>query len=86
MERAVVLCQRECITLDELPDKVKKNGGGLKGSQVPHTLKTSLEDFERSFIANAYSSQEKNKEETARTLGIDLATLYRKLKKYEIGD
>jgi DNA-binding NtrC family response regulator len=85
IERAVVLCQRDCITLDELPDKVKKSGGARE-TQTAHTLRTSVEDFERSFIANAYSSQEKNKEETARTLGIDLATLYRKLKKYGISE
>ena len=31
-----------------------------------------------------YHSHNNNKEETAKVLGVDLATLYRKLKKYGI--
>ncbi|MEK6672299.1 MAG: helix-turn-helix domain-containing protein [Nitrospirota bacterium] len=35
---------------------------------------------------SAYISQDRDKEDTAKMLGIDLATLYRKLKKYGIED
>ncbi|HET6514057.1 MAG TPA: sigma-54 dependent transcriptional regulator [Thermodesulfovibrionales bacterium] len=86
VERAVVLCQGESITLNELPEKLKRNGDAVGGQQGVCSLKTSIEDFEKSLIANTYSSQQKNKEVTAKTLGIDLATLYRKLKKYGIAD
>lgn len=85
IERAVVLCPGEYITPEELPDKLKKNGGTeTPGDGV--SLKASIEEYEKRLIETVYSSRQKNKEETARVLGIDLATLYRKLKKYGIGD
>ncbi|MGD1076124.1 MAG: sigma 54-interacting transcriptional regulator, partial [Thermodesulfovibrionales bacterium] len=86
IERAVVLCPNEQITLNDLPDKLKKHDSVIKGQEGASALKTSIDDFERKLIENAYSSYHKNKEETARMLGIDLATLYRKLKKYGITD
>ncbi|MGD0885840.1 MAG: sigma-54 dependent transcriptional regulator [Thermodesulfovibrionales bacterium] len=86
IERAVVLCPNEQITLNELPDKLKNHDSVIKGQEGVSALKTSIDDFEKKLIENAYSAYHKNKEETARMLGIDLATLYRKLKKYGIAD
>jgi len=86
VERAVVLSPGEMITASELPDKLQRHEGVLKEQQGASALKISIEDFEKSRIENVYSAQHRNKEETARILGIDLATLYRKLKKYGIGE
>lgn len=81
IERAVVLSQGEYITEKELPDKIKRRS--VENNEVS-TLKASLESYEKNLIQGIYASRGRNKEETAKVLGIDLATLYRKLKKYGI--
>lgn len=86
IERAVVLCPGDVITVAELPDKLKKNGGAPPGQPEVSSLKLTLSDYEKTLILNVYHTQNRNKEETARCLGVDLATLYRKLKKYGIED
>ncbi len=86
IERAIVLCPGDVITPEELPEKLKKNGGGASGQQETSSLKLSLSEYEKTLILNVYHAQRRNKEETARVLGVDLATLYRKMKKYGIED
>lgn len=83
IERAVVLSQGEFITERELPERIKKRSS--EHAEVS-TLKASIENYEKNLIQGIYISRGKNKEETAKVLGIDLATLYRKLKKYGIED
>lgn len=83
IERAVVLSQGEFITERELPDRIKKRPAEYGDVS---TLKASMENYEKNLIQGIYISRGKNKEETAKVLGIDLATLYRKLKKYGIED
>ncbi len=86
IERAIVLCRGEVITPAELPDKLKKNGGVQSGLQETSSLKLSISEYEKTLILNVYHAQNRNKEETAKVLGVDLATLYRKMKKYGIED
>lgn len=83
IERAVVLAEGDYITIDNLPDKLKQK---VEQYQETSPLKIYLGDFEKSLITKVYLSHNKNKEETAKALGIDLATLYRKFKKYGIED
>ncbi len=80
IERAIVLGDADDITADHLPDKLKK--ADYEKGVSP--LKTYLSDYEKNLLVNIYAAHNKNKEETAKALGIDLATLYRKLKKYGI--
>lgn len=83
IERAVVLSRGEYITENDLPEKIRRTAtvhGELS------TLKASIEGYEKNLIQGIYISSGRNKEETARVLGIDLATLYRKFKKYGIED
>jgi DNA-binding NtrC family response regulator len=86
IERAVVLCAGGMITAAELPEKLKKNGSASSGQSETSPLKQSLSEYEKTLIVNVYQAQNRNKEDTARCLGVDLATLYRKLKKYGIED
>ncbi len=86
IERAVVLCQNDVITQDEFPDKIRKVGIGAGGVPEASYLKSSISDYERNLVMSAYISRDRDKEGTAKMLGIDLATLYRKLKKYGIED
>jgi DNA-binding NtrC family response regulator len=85
IERAIVLCGGEVITPAELPDKLQKNGGAASGQETS-SLKLSLSEYEKTLILNVYHAQGRNKEDTAKCLGVDLATLYRKMKKYGIED
>ncbi len=80
IERAVVLAEGTHIMIENLPDKLKKAAPGPETS----LLKVHLGDYERDLILKTYANHNKNKDETARVLGIDLATLYRKFKKYGI--
>ncbi|MFN3396188.1 MAG: sigma-54-dependent transcriptional regulator [Thermodesulfovibrionales bacterium] len=82
IERAVVLTRGEYITENDLPEKIRRTPADREVS----TLKASIEGYEKNLIQGIYMSRGRNKEETARVLGIDLATLYRKLKKYGIED
>lgn len=80
IERTVILCNDNIIKISDLPDKLKKSETPKETSP----LKIYLDDYERKLLISTYTSHKKNKEETAKALGIDLATLYRKLKKYKI--
>ncbi len=81
IERAVVLARGEYITANELPEKIRATG--ISGSSSG-TLKDALSEYERSLIISAYEQHRHDKDATAKALGIDLVTLYRKLKKYGI--
>ena len=80
VERAIVLAGGNHITPAELPEKIRKSEHHTETS----TLKANLSDYEKNLLLRMYTEHNKNKEETAKTLGIDLATLYRKFKKYGI--
>lgn len=80
IERAVVLAEGDVITVDALPEKMKKG----EQDKEAGPLKAYLSDYEKGLLLKMYAAHERNKEETARALGIDLATLYRKFKKYGI--
>ncbi|BCB95736.1 sigma-54-dependent Fis family transcriptional regulator [Dissulfurispira thermophila] len=83
IERAVVLADSDYITVENLPDKLKMLKM-VEHTAQPSTLKTYLSDYEKNLIIRLYNAHNRNKEQTAIALGIDLATLYRKLKKYGI--
>ncbi len=83
IERAVVLAEGNYLTPNDLSDKIKKTAD-IKEALDAGKLKTALSDYEKSLLIKIYESRNKNKEETAKALGIDLATLYRKFKKYGI--
>lgn len=84
IERAVVLCQGDFITAADIPEKLKREESVSLGQEEASSLKLSLSEYEKNLILNVYHAHNNNKEETARALGVDLATLYRKLKKYGI--
>jgi DNA-binding NtrC family response regulator len=81
LERATVLAEGEVITLHDLPDKFRSlDVEGIATS----SLRQAMDDFEREYISRGLAENKGNKEATAERLGIDLATLYRKIKKLRI--
>jgi DNA-binding NtrC family response regulator len=79
IERAFILSGDE-IDLDSLPAKVRSSTGG-----PPAADSASLESVERRHILDTLASANDDKVAAAKLLGIDLSTLYRKLKRYEEG-
>jgi transcriptional regulator with PAS, ATPase and Fis domain len=79
LERAVVLCGNNMIGPENLPDKLSV----LQGAES-RGLKEVLNFYEKKIILDSLASHGWNKEKTASDLGVDLATLYRKMKKLEI--
>lgn len=79
IERAFILSSDE-IDLESLPAKVRSAVGSPAITDA-----TSLESVERRHILETLSSTNEDKVAAAKLLGIDLSTLYRKLKRYEEG-
>ena len=82
IERAVVLAGGETIGLAELPERIKASESGRPGQG----LRDRLEQYEEKLIRDVLQASKWSKEETARELGVDLATLYRKIKKFGIAE
>ncbi|MBK7498395.1 MAG: sigma-54-dependent Fis family transcriptional regulator [Ignavibacteriales bacterium] len=83
IERAVIFCKGDMITLQELPPTFKP-----KMDEPDFSFNGSLDDsvrkFERDFILRALENNDNNKEKTADALRVGLSTLYRKLKELDI--
>jgi DNA-binding NtrC family response regulator len=82
IERAVVLATGEEITVAELPDRIKTQ----QGAKVSQSLRDKVEYYEARIIKETLEAHSWNKEDTARALDVDLATLYRKIKKLGIAE
>ncbi|MCA2005428.1 MAG: sigma-54 dependent transcriptional regulator [Ignavibacterium sp.] len=83
IERAVIFCKGEYISLDDLPTTFAPDRESLEIS-FSNSLEDSVRKFERDFIMRALESNNFNKEKTADILKVGLSTLYRKLKELDI--
>jgi DNA-binding NtrC family response regulator len=81
IERAVVLVDGDVITIHDLTDKFRTLD--IEGVSTS-SLRQALDHFEMEYVRRSLAENKGNKEATAVKLGIDLATLYRKLKKLKI--
>jgi PAS domain S-box-containing protein len=81
IEQAFVLCRGGWIQLHHLPPELRPAGAQAEGGGGP----VSLRSMERHLIEAALERNKGNRSQTARELGIDPSTLYRKLKSLEIG-
>ncbi|MEP6904060.1 MAG: sigma-54 dependent transcriptional regulator, partial [Actinomycetota bacterium] len=82
VERAFILSGDE-IDLESLTPKIKINAQNSLEMRDPEGLRPTLDEMERRYILEILNSVDDDKTEAANILGIDLSTLYRKLKKYE---
>jgi DNA-binding NtrC family response regulator len=86
IERAFTL-SGEAIDLDSLPPRVRDAAASLGQSPTamrdPDGLRPTLEEIERRHIFETLASVNQDKARAANILGIDLSTLYRKLKRYD---
>ncbi|MDP2365365.1 MAG: sigma-54 dependent transcriptional regulator [Ignavibacteria bacterium] len=83
IERSVIFCKGDMITLQELPASFKPKMDEFDFS-YSGSLDDSVRKFEKDFILRALENNDNNKEKTADTLKVGLSTLYRKLKELDI--
>jgi two-component system response regulator HydG len=83
MERAVALARFEQLAVDDLPERVRnyRPAHVLVASDDPAEL-VPLEEVEKRYILRVLQSAGGNKSITARILGLDRKTLYRRLDAY----
>ena len=87
VERAVVLSKSDVIGVRDLPETLRTEsleGRALAGRLVGGNLKTALSHPERQLILEALDANGWNRQETARMLGINRTTLYKKMKRFDI--
>jgi two-component system response regulator AtoC len=88
VERAVALGDRRTIDIGDLPPTIASASPTLEVSGAPNSnvLSTNdLEDIERATIERVFEQVKGDKVMAGKMLGISRATLYRKLKRYNIG-
>jgi two-component system response regulator AtoC len=88
IERAVALGDRRIIDISDLPPAIASaspllDAGGESSSSGLSS--TDLEDIERATIQRVFEQVKGDKALAGKMLGISRATLYRKLKRYNIG-
>jgi len=95
VERAVVLCRRPQIDVEDLPETVQffqSEGQGARGKGQangdefiePMPLASALERPERMIIEAALKRNDWNRQATASELDINRTTLYKKMRKYRL--
>jgi two-component system, NtrC family, response regulator AtoC len=88
IERAVALGDRRTIGVNDLPPSiasVSPAGYAETGPSTGGLSSTDLEDIERATIQRVFEQVNGDKARAGKMLGISRATLYRKLKRYNIG-
>ncbi len=86
VERAVVLSKGPVVTALDLPEALRTPEEGIALSSRFHggSLKSALQAPEREIILQALEANGWNRQNTARALGINRTTLYKKMKKFGI--
>ncbi|HEX9962917.1 MAG TPA: sigma-54 dependent transcriptional regulator [Pyrinomonadaceae bacterium] len=83
VERAFILSGAEEINVENLPPKILAHSQNAFEMRDAEGFRPTLEEMERRYILEVLNSVDEDKTEAANILGIDLSTLYRKLKRYD---
>jgi transcriptional regulator of acetoin/glycerol metabolism len=85
IERAVALGSQNVIDVHDLPPAIRRISGGTDAFiETAGITSTDLEELERETILRVFEQTKGDKALTGKMLGISRATLYRKLKRYNI--
>ncbi|HEX8128566.1 MAG TPA: sigma-54 dependent transcriptional regulator [Pyrinomonadaceae bacterium] len=82
IERAVLFCQEEQLTVESLPEHLKPAATSQVKCVIPPHL--TLEEIEREAIAQTLERTGGNVKKTAQILDVHRPTLYRKLKRFKL--
>ena len=85
LERAVALGDQRIIEVNDLPPSIARAELQAETLDAQEFSGTDLEDIERATIERVFSQVKGDKARAGKMLGISRATLYRKLKRYNIG-
>lgn len=83
IERAVIFCKGDFITLKDLPENFSQHSSSVDFSKLG-SLEDAIRKFEKDYIIKALDINKNDKEKTSELLQVGLSTLYRKLKELEI--
>ncbi len=81
VERAVVICPGESISVLDLPEKILKTQNEIMHISIP--LGSSVEEAEKKLILETLASVGNNKAKAARILGVSRKTLHNKLHSFD---
>ncbi|MDE3156077.1 MAG: sigma-54-dependent Fis family transcriptional regulator [Acidobacteriota bacterium] len=84
IERAVLVCKGNEITVNDLPESIRQEGGPSAEFVIPPHR--TLAEIEKMAILQTLQRTNWNKQEAAQILGLYRPTLYSKMKKHEIID
>jgi DNA-binding NtrC family response regulator len=82
MERALALCDGRSIRVRDLPEDLGKVD--LRIFERPDSYSMTLEELERDYIRHVLHLTGGARGDAARILGIDRASLWRRMKKYDL--
>ena len=80
IEQAFVLCRGSLIELSNLPPELRPTGANNHGRPQP----MSLDSMEKFLISETLQRRKGNRKQVAKDLGINISTLYRKIKALNI--
>lgn len=87
INRACILAEDSCITLDDLPPEIARTGTHIQahGTSIAslRSLRDQLREFEASVIYRMLDETGGDRRTAAQKLGIGLSSLYRKLEEFE---
>jgi two-component system response regulator HydG len=78
IERAVVLCRNDRLSLDDLPESIR-DAAASEPSSITVSVGTPLDEVERRLIRETLRHADGDKSVAAQMLGISARTVYRKL-------
>ena len=84
IERAIALGNRRSIDVQDLPPSIRTISPESSSRSEDGSASNNLEDMERETIRRVFEQAKGDKVLAGRLLGISRATLYRKLKRYNI--
>ena len=88
LERAILLCENDTVTVDDLPPDMLRGGGTPSGAAAATELfklpadGVNFEDVERSLIMQAMDRTDNNITKSAKLLGLTFRTLQYRLEKF----
>ncbi|MCB1755242.1 MAG: sigma 54-interacting transcriptional regulator, partial [Gammaproteobacteria bacterium] len=85
LERMIILGESDLLDVDLLPPEVTDNRENVRKA-LDYIPPQSLEEIEAYFIKKTLRETNRDRGLTAEILGIDKSTLWRKIKRYHLGD
>jgi DNA-binding NtrC family response regulator len=84
LERTVMLVRGDVIEIEDLPEEVRRAQSIADNTSSKIAVGPDLEAMEKAYIYYTLANTGWNKSQTAKILGIDLSTLYRKIERYDL--